>query len=158
MDRKPFKETKLGKFLATKAPKVLDTIGDVLPDKGVLGVVKNIIDRDPDMPEEDKLEFEKLLNEHEREMYALEVQDRDSARSREVEVAKAGKADHLMYASGYTALITFLVMVFAVIWHRGVDHNPLFHQLMGIVEGVALTVFGYYFGTSKRAEEKKAAR
>jgi hypothetical protein len=26
--------------------------------------------------------------------------------------------------------------------------------LMGIIEGVALTVFGYYFGTSKRAEEK----
>jgi len=29
---------------------------------------------------------------------------------------------------------------------------------MGIIEGVALTVFGYYFGTSKRAEEKKVQK
>jgi dihydroxyacetone kinase len=154
MKGKPFKDTKLGSWLKEKAPNILDTVGDVLPDKGVLGIIKNLIDKDPNIAPEDKLEFEKILLEHEREMYALEVEDRNSARSREVEITKAGGNDHLMYAAGYTALGTFMVMVYAVVWRPSTEHSALFHQLMGIIEGVALTVFGYYFGTSKRAEEK----
>ena len=43
MGKKTFKETKVGAFLASKAPKVLQALGDVLPDKGTLGVVKNLI-------------------------------------------------------------------------------------------------------------------
>ena len=35
MSKKTFKETKVGAFLASKAPKVLDVIGSVLPDQGV---------------------------------------------------------------------------------------------------------------------------
>jgi hypothetical protein len=148
---KPFKESKLGQWLKEKAPRVLDVVGNVLPDKGVLGIVKNLIDNDPEIPAEDKLEYAQL----EKEFYELEIRDRESARTREVEIAKTGKHDHLMYAAGYTALGTFLVMVYAVIWKpAGMEHSPLFHQLMGIIEGVALTVFGYYFGTSKRAETK----
>ena len=44
--RKKFKETKVGIFLKEKAPKILDSIGDVLPDNGVYGVVKNLISQD----------------------------------------------------------------------------------------------------------------
>ena len=42
-DRKKFKDTKLGGWLSTNAPKVLDAVGDLLPDQGALGVVKNLI-------------------------------------------------------------------------------------------------------------------
>ena len=42
-NKKKFKETKIGAFLKDKAPKILDTIGDVLPDNGAFGVVKNLI-------------------------------------------------------------------------------------------------------------------
>lgn len=58
---------KLANFIENKAPKVLNVIGGVLPDKGVLGIVKNIISSDPDISPEDKLEFEKLYLEYERE-------------------------------------------------------------------------------------------
>jgi hypothetical protein len=151
MSKKPFKDTKLGKFLKEKVPGVLDVVDDYFPPAKVLTALVG-----KNLPPEDQIEFERLLLDHEREIYALEVQDRDSARNREIEIAKSGKADHLMYSAGYTALITFMVMVYAVIWKPdGMEHSPLFHQLMGIIEGVALTVFGYYFGTSKRAEEKK---
>jgi len=64
-DRKKFKDTKLGKWLKEKAPKVLDAVGDALPDNGVLGVVKNLIDSEPDLSAEDRLEFMKLANEYE---------------------------------------------------------------------------------------------
>jgi len=43
------KNTKLGAWLKTKAPKVLDVVGDLLPDQGALGVVKNLLDKEPDV-------------------------------------------------------------------------------------------------------------
>ena len=46
-DRKKFKDTKVGKFLLGKSG-LLDSIGDVMPDKGLLGMVKKLIDQDPD--------------------------------------------------------------------------------------------------------------
>ena len=46
---KKFKDTKLGKFIKLKAPKVLEVAGDLLPDEGLLGVVKNLIDNEPDL-------------------------------------------------------------------------------------------------------------
>ena len=45
-DKKKLKNTKLGKWLAEKAPGVLSVVGELLPDKGALGVVKNLIDKD----------------------------------------------------------------------------------------------------------------
>ena len=41
------KNTKLGAWLKGKAPKVLDVVGDLLPDQGALGVVKNLLDKEP---------------------------------------------------------------------------------------------------------------
>ncbi len=40
------KDTKLGAWLKDKAPSVLDTVGELLPDKGALGVVKNLLDKE----------------------------------------------------------------------------------------------------------------
>ena len=42
-DKKPkkkFKETKVGKFLLGSGSKIVDVVGDMLPDSGVLGIVK----------------------------------------------------------------------------------------------------------------------
>ncbi len=45
--KEKIKDTKLGKWLKEKAPNVLDTVGDLLPDQGALGVVKNLLDKEP---------------------------------------------------------------------------------------------------------------
>ena len=39
-DKKKFNETKIGAFLSSKAPKILNALGDVLPNQGTLGLVK----------------------------------------------------------------------------------------------------------------------
>jgi hypothetical protein len=53
------KDTKLGGWLKQKAPGVLDVVGDLLPDRGALGVVKNLLDKDPDIsPEEAKAKID----------------------------------------------------------------------------------------------------
>ena len=54
------RDTKLGSWLKDKAPGILDVVGDALPNAGVLGVVKNLIDNDSGLTPEQKLEFEKI--------------------------------------------------------------------------------------------------
>ena len=61
--KKTFKETKIGAFLASKAPKVLEAIGDVLPDQGGLGVVKNLITSDSKIKPVDKEQAMKLIEQ-----------------------------------------------------------------------------------------------
>ena len=48
-NKKKIKDTGLGKWLKSKAPNVLEVVGDLLPDSGGLGVVKNLIDKEPDV-------------------------------------------------------------------------------------------------------------
>lgn len=148
-DKKKFKDTKLGAFLTEKLPDAVGMIGNVLPDAGALGILKNIISSSGLSPA-DKMEAQRLLMEEE----LLYMEDRASARSREVEMAKTGKNDWLMYVAGCVALGAFVLMVVAVVFIPNVKDNPLFHQLMGIIEGVALTIFAYYFGTSKSSNDK----
>ena len=51
---KKFKDTKVGKFLKEKAPGILNKVGDVLPNNGVLGIVKNLITNDVELTPQDK--------------------------------------------------------------------------------------------------------
>ena len=53
-DKKKFKDTKIGAFLKNKAPKILNAVGDILPDNGAYGIVKNLITSDKSMKAADK--------------------------------------------------------------------------------------------------------
>tara|TARA_R100000734_G_C3318148_1_gene112010 strand:- start:3681 stop:4136 length:456 start_codon:yes stop_codon:yes gene_type:complete len=68
--KKKFKDTKVGKFLTDKVPSILGVVGDVLPDAGVLGVVKGLIDNEPSLTPEDKEKAMKLL-----ELDMIEMQE-----------------------------------------------------------------------------------
>jgi hypothetical protein len=148
--KKKFKDTKVGKFLIKVAPGILDIAGDLLPDAGVLGMVSNLIKSNPDISPEDK----KIADTFIQEMYALEVADRDSARKREVEIAKTNKQDWMMLATGLTGLFSFIFTIYAVVYVPSVRENDLFVHLMGMIEGVVISnIFAYYYGTS--AENRK---
>lgn len=54
------RDTKLGAWLKEKAPVIFDVVADALPDAGLLGVVKNLVDKDAGLTPENKLEFQKL--------------------------------------------------------------------------------------------------
>lgn len=71
MSKKKFNETKVGKFLSKAAPGILNIAGDVLPDAGVLGLVKNLIHKDPALPAEDKQKALKLLEQDMIEMQEI---------------------------------------------------------------------------------------
>jgi len=132
--RKPFSETTVGKLF--------NKVGDVLPDSGVLGVLKELIDTDDQLTQEEK---ERALKRIE-----IAMQDRDSARKREVGVAQAGKRDYLMLLTGLVGLGSFAFVVYATVYVPSVLENDLFVHLMGMIEGVVVSnLFAYYFGTSQ---------
>ena len=144
-EKKKFKDTKVGQFLKTKAPKILEKVGDLLPDSGVLGVVKNLIDKSPELSPADRAAAHEQL----KELYALEVQDRESARNREVEIAKTGKFDFLFTLTGLIGLGVFVFIVYAIVYLEIPKENKeIFIHLIGIAEGVVLSIFGYYFGSA----------
>lgn len=141
---KKFRDTKIGVFLKEKAPAVLDIVGDILPDKGALGIVKNLIDKEPDLSAEDKAQIHSQLVE----FYKLEVADRESARDREVEMLEAGGTDWLMNATGIIGLGAFAFLVFAIVFITVPEKNAeLLIHTTGIVEGIVLSIVGYYFGS-----------
>lgn len=153
-ERKPFKETRIGIFLKEKAPAILDKVADILPDNGALGIVKNIIDKDDTISPEDKAKAIELLN-HELALYEAEIRDRESARLREIEYVKAGRSDYMMMAVGGIGLLAFISLVYAVLFKPELyADNPVVMHLMGIIEGVAITIFMYYFGSSKGSSDK----
>lgn len=138
------KDTKIGKFLAEKAPDVLDVAGSLLPDAGLLGVVKNLIDKKPDLTPEEKQQIHEQLVE----LYKLEVEDRNSARQREVEMIKAGSEDWMMNFTGVIGLGGFVLLLFAIVFIEVPAHNKeLMIHTTGIVEGIVLSIVGYYFGS-----------
>ena len=146
-EKKKFKDTKLGGLLSKVAPKILNVAGDFLPDAGVLSMVSKMIDADPDISPEDK----KMLQNHQKELYKIEVADRDSARNREIEVAKTGKKDFMMTLTGVVGLLSFAFIIYAVVYVPSVTDNDLFVHLMGMVEGVVISnIFAYYYGTSSK--------
>ena len=78
-DKKKFRETKVGQFLSKTG--IVDNLLDVVPDKGILGVVKNILVKDNTLPPVDKEQALKLLEMDIAEMEAVTRRWEADARS-----------------------------------------------------------------------------
>tara|TARA_Y100000356_G_C11161504_1_gene236235 strand:+ start:136 stop:597 length:462 start_codon:yes stop_codon:yes gene_type:complete len=61
-DKKKFKDTKVGQFLLGKSG-LVNAIGDAIPDKGLLGVIKNLVIKDKELTQHDKDMALKLLEQ-----------------------------------------------------------------------------------------------
>lgn len=147
-NRKKFKDTKVGQFLLKKLPGV---IGDVLPDKGALGIVKNLIDNEPNITPEERAEMHQELVE----LYSLEVADRDSARKREVEKAKTGGFDLMFNLTGVIGLAAFAFIIYAIVYLEVPENNKeVWIHLIGICEGIVLSIFGYFYGSAVRKNKE----
>lgn len=145
--KKKFKETALGKFVISKVPDALELVGDLLPDQGVMGVVKRLVDKTPDVqiaPEDKAAIHDKIT-----ELYALETADRDSARKREASIKKDGGFDIMFNLTGVVGLGIFTFMVYAIT-NMEIPHEnkEIWIHLIGITEGIVLSIFGYFFGSA----------
>lgn len=131
---KKIKDTKLGGWLREKAPGILDAVGDLLPDSGGLGVVKNLIDREPDIdPAEAKMMIDAEV------AYQNNVTERWKAdMGSDVKLAK--------YIRPVT-LICLMVMFMATMVADSLDNLPfnVKNSYVSLLEILMLTAFGAYF-------------
>jgi len=143
---KKLKDSKVGAWLKDKAPKVLEIVSD-LTGIEALDRVGDLI-KGESMSLQDKLEFERLLSEERMEVMRLEVERIKNAQDREVGVVQAtGKPDYFQWVVGSVGLGVFLVIVINGLFYD-IENEKVYFHLLGIVEGIVLGIFGYYFGSS----------
>jgi len=128
------KDTKLGAWLKEKAPGILDTVGDLLPDQGGLGVVKNLLDRDPDIdPAEAKAKVEAEIE------FQKNVTERWKAdMGGDVKLAKTIRP---------IMLIVLISIFVGLVIFDSLDNQPfnVRESYVSLLEILMLTVFGAYF-------------
>ena len=158
--KKKFKDTKVGAFL-DKAKDivpgvVLDVVTGTSPIKAIGEALKKEGIKGDQLAKGLSEEFYKHEMDFEAELYALEVKDREGARKREIDVMKLGKFDFMFYLSGITGLASFAFVIYVLVYVELKQGNKeLFVHLLGLIEGVALSIFAYYFGSSKGSQEKQ---
>ena len=149
---KKLKESKVGAWLKDKAPKVLEIVSD-LTGIEALDRVGDLI-KGESMSLQDKLEFERLLSEERMEVMRLEVERIKNAQDREVGVVQAtGKPDYFQWAVGAVGLGVFAMIVINGLFYD-IENEKVYFHLLGIVEGIVLGIFGYYFGSSLGSKNK----
>ena len=134
---KKFKDTKVGKWVADKLPDVADTLGGVLPDQGVLGVVKRVVAGDPGLSAEDKMEFERLAAEEEMNAQEQVTRRWEADAKGDVKLAK--------YIRPVTLITLTLFFMIIMVWD-GLDVTFMPPEnYINLLELLMLTVFGAYF-------------
>ncbi len=159
--RAPGEKTGLGKFISKAAlvvPDILDVGMDVLTGTNPLSAIGNKLKEVSGESAAKKAiyeEFRMKEMEFEKDMFELRVRDRESARNREIEVRKTGKFDFLYHLTGIIGLGVFVFLVYVIVFVEIPSENSkIFYHLLGIVEGVVLSIFAYFFGSSKGSKEK----
>lgn len=182
--RKPFKDTAFARFVrenvAPVAGDVLSIVGDVTGVEAIERVGELINSR----KEEDariaalasefemkKLEWQMEIHrlEHEYRMaemqadveaFKAEVQDKDSARNREIQFMQAngGKRDWLMGAVIIAGLAAFIGVVCVLTFIRiPAENQRLADMCFGAVMTVGTSIFSYYVGSSRGSRMKDEA-
>jgi hypothetical protein len=141
--RTKLRDTKLGIWLREKAPHILDKVGDVLPDEGALGIVKNLIESD----EKDAAYVEAM---------------RDAELAYQQEVSKRWEAD--MKSDNTLAkmirpitLVALLVMYIglAVVDSIGTIDFEVKAEYIDLLQILSMTAFGAYFAGRSMEKTKK---
>ena len=143
MSKKKFSETKVGQFLAKSAPGILGTVGDILPDNGVLGVVKNLISKEESLPAEDKEKAMKLL-----ELDIIEMQEVSKRWSSDM------KSDSLLSKNTRPMSLIFLTisMVLLILLDSFDWSFTVSTGWVDLLQTLLVTVYVAYFGS--RGAEK----
>ena len=136
MPKKKFKDTKVGGFLSKVAPKLLNGVGDVLPDKGLLGVLKNVISKDDTMPQQDK-------------EIALELLKQDAIEMQEVTKRLESDNEHnvtrLVRPISYAAM--FILYMACIFFDGNLGDFQIKEQYIPSITSLFSTMTIFYFGS-----------
>ena len=142
--KKKIKDTKLGAWLADKAPDILGVVGGLLPDKGALGIVKNLIDKDP-----------KVDSEEAQRVIDAEVRFQENVTDRwEADMGSDVKLAKLIRPLTLIALMSMFMLTMVAdsmdLWPFNVKDS-----YVSLLEILMLTAFGAYFAGRTIEKVKK---
>ena len=141
--KKKLKDTKVGSFLKKISPEILDAVGGILPDKGGLGIVKNLISSDDNIKPQDKETAMKLL-----EMDMIEMENVSKRWESDMKsdswLSKNTRPLTLVYL---TLASTILIIIDS--FHTTFDVDTAWVELL---KTLLITVYVAYFGS--RGAEK----
>ena len=144
MPKKKFKDTKVGGFLSKSGSVIIDALGDSIPDKGLLGLVKNLVTDDKDMSEQQKAMAMHLIKMDEMEADAITKRWEADAKS-DNKITKIARPVIVLY-------LTFIMSVYIVL--DSVNVFSVDDQWVKLIETLLVTVYVAYFGS--RGVEKYA--
>jgi len=134
----------LGAWLKSKAPNVLETVGELLPDKGGLAIVKNLIKKEPGVdPAEAKAKIDAEVQ------FQKNVTERWQAdMGSDVKLAKLIRP---------VTLICLMAMFMVTMVLDSLDELPfnVKDSYVSLLEILMLTAFGAYFAGRTIEKAKK---
>ena len=143
--KKKFKDTKVGKFLLGKSG-IVDVISNILPDRGALGMVKNLINKDPDLPPQDK-------------EIALKLLEQDMTELQEVTKRWSSDMKSDSWLSKNTRPMALIFLTISLIVFILLDGFDIAFSIdtgwIDLLKSLLITVYVAYFG-SRGAEKFKA--
>jgi hypothetical protein len=149
---KPLRETKLGQWLKSNSPKVLDVVGDVLPNNGVLGIIKNLISKDDGLSPEQKADQLARVDELAKEIFAMEIADTANAR----DMQKAALAQDDTFSKRFLYYFSMFWSLFSAAYLTAVTFIPIPKEnqrvvdlILGFILGTAIAaMFNFFLGSS----------
>ena len=143
-DKKKIKDTKLGAWLSEKAPNILGVVGDLLPDSGAMGIVKNLIDKDDSVDSEEAqrvIDAEVRFQENVTERWKADM-------GSDVKLAKLIRP---------LTLISLMVMFMLTMTADSIDGWPFTvkDSYVDLLQILMMTAFGAYFAGRTIEKAKK---
>ena len=124
-EKKKIGQTKVGQFLAKSG--LVNNLLDVIPDRGILGIVKNILKKDKTLSPVDKEQALKLLE--------MDMAEMEAVTRRWEADAKSGS---FLSQNVRPMSLLFLTLVYAA--------GFFFEYDLQIINQLMLLVYGAYFG------------
>ena len=126
--------------------------------KSLVGQASTIID-DVVTTDEERLklknEFEKVIQDHEKEMFALEVQDRDSARTMFMDDSFIQKILAIIFTCAYFFLSYTMFKFFVLNTLELSDYEIGFvSSVFGAMSSKVNTIIDFFFGGSSKSKSK----
>ena len=149
MSKKKFKNTKVGRFLASVGSTLGDGMGDILPDNGFLGVFKRLLVQDDTLTPQDKETALKLL-----EMDSQEIQEVskrwDSDMTSDSWLSKNVRPITLIY-------LTLATTIYIVLDSLQIDFK-IDEAWIELLKTLLVTIYVAYFGSRGFEKYKKITK
>ena len=149
MSKKKFKDTKVGRFLASVGSTLGDGMGDILPDNGFLGMFKRLITQDNTLTPQDKETALKLIEIDAQEL--LEVSKRwDSDMQSDSWLSKNVRPITLIY-------LTLATTIYIVLDSLQIDFK-IDEAWIELLKTLLVTIYVAYFGSRGFEKFKKITK